>query len=56
MPTEIIETYTSDMSVPLCPTCGVPVEQSTDDPETPWRATCANGHEHTYQLDDEEID
>lgn len=48
-------TYTPDMPRPLCPICGVPVEQS-DTPEQPFTATCRNGHTHTFQLEKEEIE
>ena len=48
-----IYTYTPDMIRPLCPICGVEVEQ-TDTPEQSFEATCSNGHTHTFQLDDED--
>lgn len=46
-----IYTYTSDMTRPNCPTCGVPVEQYTQTPEEPWKGTCCRGHSAIFQLD-----
>ncbi|RZT91023.1 hypothetical protein EV681_4611 [Advenella incenata] len=46
-----IYTYTSDMTRPNCPTCGVPVEQYTMTPEEPWKGTCSRGHSAIFQLD-----
>ncbi|HCH1696719.1 TPA: hypothetical protein NKR24_004384 [Vibrio parahaemolyticus] len=50
-----IYTYTSDFTRPLCPTCGNPVLQETDTPETPWNGTCSVGHSFTFQLEDDVI-
>ncbi|MBE4026206.1 hypothetical protein HJ128_23100 [Vibrio parahaemolyticus] len=47
-----IYTYTSDLTRPLCPTCGRRVTQDTDTPETPWDGTCSSGHSFTFQLED----
>lgn len=46
-----IYTYTPDLTRPLCPTCGAPVPQDTDTPETPWQGTCRAGHTFTFQLE-----
>ncbi|MDW1542413.1 hypothetical protein [Vibrio sp. YT-17] len=50
-----IYTYTSDLTRPLCPTCGNPVPQDTDTPDTPWNGTCSAGHSFTFQLEDDVI-
>ena len=46
--------YTPDMTRPLCPECGEPVQQDTDTPEIEWEGTCSGGHTFTFQLDDSE--
>lgn len=50
----MIYTYTPDMTRPSCPDCGSFINDTSDNPELEWSATCSQGHRHTYQLDTEE--
>lgn len=50
---EVIHTYSPDMTRPACPKCGSPVEMPPHvfDPTTPWAGTCSSNHQHVFQLE-----